>query len=524
MHKRIDHNDINAQLGQCIDLASSAMGSTIVAVTDEFFAPATNMINPAPPVHCPGKFIDTGAWMDGWETKRHNAGYDWCIIKLGFAGVIRGFDIDTSYFTGNQAPAASVEATFCSDNDLDKAQWSEILPRVDLPPSCHNAFVLDSPTKVCTHVRINNYPDGGIARFRVYGQVTPLWPKGASEVVDLAYVGNGGRVVYATDEHYAPGNNILLPGRGANADDGWQTKRSRVPDHSDFAVIRLGDKGHILKMELDTSHFCGNYPNRIKLEATNSDAEVPESTAKWTTLVEPSSTGPNGLFYFDPAHTDKVFTHARITILPDGGFKRVRLYGVRQGAALPSLPLAAPNAPKRSVVAEPLTAEEYAPYGEVIEARKNVNITGANQGTAEKFHHVAKVTNAFPNNSGNLNLCVYHCRPAKELPFKVKLLERHPYSSQQFIPMTDGSTRGYLVVVALNNPDGSPDLNTLKAFIASSKQGISYRRGVWHHPMIALENETDFACLVHENGVPNDDCQETNVDEVVVQVPGYHTF
>ena len=197
MYKRIDHNDIPAKLGRSIgnccclprgcysnfayaDLASSALGSTIVAVSDEFFAPATNMINPAPPLHCPGKFVDTGAWMDGWESRRHNEKYDWCIIKLGYAGVIRGFDIDTSYFTGNQAPAASVEATFCPNDGLEKAQWTEILPRVDLPPSCHNAFALNAQTKVFTHVRINNYPDGGIARFRVYGQVAPLWPKVAS--------------------------------------------------------------------------------------------------------------------------------------------------------------------------------------------------------------------------------------------------------------------------------------------------------------------------------------------------------
>lgn len=212
-------------------------------------------------------------------------------------------------------------------------------------------------------------------------------------------------------------------------------------------------------------------------------------------------------------------------MLLDGGLKRVRLYGVREGGTLPELPIVAPSVPKRSIVAEPLAAEKYTPFGEVIEANPSTaNVTSANQGTAEKFHHVAKVVNAFPKKDGQTNLCVYHCRPARELPFKVKLLERHPYSSQAFIPMTDGSTRGYLVVVALSGKDGMPDLSTMKAFIASSKQGINYRQGVWHHPIIALEHETDFACLVHENGVADEDCQETDVDEVVVQVPGYHSY
>ena len=159
-----------------IDLATSAMGGSIVAVTDEFFAPATRMISPTPALHAPGKHCETGHWMDGWETKRHNRGYDWCIVKLGFSGSIKGFDIDTSWFTGNQAPAASVDAAFIpSGGKAEDAEWVEILPRVDLPPTCHNVFVLEKETTVYTHVRINNHPDGGIARFRVYGQVTPQW-------------------------------------------------------------------------------------------------------------------------------------------------------------------------------------------------------------------------------------------------------------------------------------------------------------------------------------------------------------
>lgn len=97
------------------------------------------------------------------------------VLKLGFSGSFRGFDIDTHYFTGNQAPAASVEACFCPCGNLEKAEWKEILPKVELPPSCHNVFVLDKDTEVFTHLRLNNIPDGGIARFRAYGQVSPIW-------------------------------------------------------------------------------------------------------------------------------------------------------------------------------------------------------------------------------------------------------------------------------------------------------------------------------------------------------------
>lgn len=129
-------------------------------------------------------------------------------------------------------------------------------------------------------------------------------------------MGNGGRAVYVSNEHYTPGSNLLLPGRGSNMGDGWETKRSRVPNHSDHVVIRLGDRGHILKVEIDTSHYKGNYPDKIMLEATLTDAEVPDASAEWSVLIDRSSVGPHGLFYFDPQHTDKIFSHARITIIP----------------------------------------------------------------------------------------------------------------------------------------------------------------------------------------------------------------
>lgn len=137
-----------------------------------------------------------------------------------------------------------------------------------------------------------------------------------SAVFDLAYIGHGGRSVQVSDEHYGPGDFLVLPGKGKNQGDGWQTARSRVDGYSDFVVLRLGVKGHILQAEVDTSHFKGNFPRQIKLEATCTDSIVPEENAEWFTLVEPSSTGPNGVFYFNNAHTDKVFTHAKVSIIP----------------------------------------------------------------------------------------------------------------------------------------------------------------------------------------------------------------
>jgi allantoicase len=135
-------------------------------------------------------------------------------------------------------------------------------------------------------------------------------------IVDLAYLGNGAKAVDVSNSHYTPGSNVLLPGRGQNMGDGWETKRSRTPGHVDYVTVRLGAKGHLLKAELDTSHYCGNYPNKVKIEGTNTDAEIPAADAQWTTLVEPVGVGAHDIFYFDLPHTDKVFTHAKITIIP----------------------------------------------------------------------------------------------------------------------------------------------------------------------------------------------------------------
>ncbi|KAI8974754.1 allantoicase [Pilobolus umbonatus] len=282
------------------------------------------MINPAPPVHKPGKFIETGAWMDGWESKRHNPTYDWCIIQLGFPGSLKGFDLDTHYFTGNQAPFASVDAAYLpQDSSVDEAHWVQLLPRVALHPDSHNIFELTDESEVYTHLRVNNIPDGGIARFRAYGNLFPVYPEDKDEELDLAFVGHGGKVVQVSDQHYTPASNILLPGRGKNMGDGWETRRSREPGHKDHVVIQLGQPGYLTKAVIDTCHYRGNYPHQISLEGALSSEEIP---TQWTTLVPPSSVGPHDLFSFDldPTH---VYSHVKFSIIPDGGVQRVRIYG-----------------------------------------------------------------------------------------------------------------------------------------------------------------------------------------------------
>ncbi|KAJ2307227.1 Allantoicase [Coemansia sp. RSA 2705] len=313
------------------NLASESLGTKIVSFSDEFFAEASNLLKDSEAVFLPEEFTDRGKWMDGWETKRHNKSYDWTIIQLGYAGAIFGFDVDTSHFTGNHAPVVSIEAANASEEEVraGKAQFSEILPKVDMNPGSHHYFVYEAPTAAYTHLRVNNYPDGGIARLRVYGQVVPQALTASSNgLIDLAFVGNGGRAVACSNQHFCSPSNLVLPGRGKTMGDGWETRRSRTPGHNDWAILKLGVRGCIDKIEIDTRHFCGNYPPKVTMHATVSDEDVPASDAKWTEVLGAVPTTADSQHVFDTTGArDEAFTHVKFTMYPDGGVKRIRVYG-----------------------------------------------------------------------------------------------------------------------------------------------------------------------------------------------------
>lgn len=159
------------------------------------------------------------------------------------------------------------------------------------------------------------------------------------------------------------------------------------------------------------------------------------------------------------------------------------------------------------MAATPLTAEGFAPFGDVIAAGLGPGAS-ANQGTALRFDRAARL--ASTREGAHPNLAVFRS-VAKELPFDVRLLERHPCSSQAFLPMVCGR---YLVVVAPDDPHGGPDLDRLRAFVASAGQGINYLRGVWHHPIVALDASADFVMLAWEDG-GSLDCEEQQLPRVV---------
>lgn len=325
-------------------MISTDMGGKVLAFSDQWFADASNLLTDKPPIHIPGKMVYTGAWYDGWETRRHNSEpFDWAIIRLGVAsGTVLGVEVDTAFFTGNYAPACSVEGCFAQGDDEvvswkgGRGKWETILGIHECGPSHRFAWKLDSPTsKQYTHVRLNMYPDGGIARFRLFGHAVPVFPQDKDAVFDLANAQNGGVATSCSDQHFGTKDNLLLPGRGRDMGDGWETARSRGKGHEDWTIIRLGAPGYVQKVVVDTAHFRGNFPQAVRIEAINWNGEKdPAADSEgWKTIVEPSKCGPDKEHELDCAQkAGEAATHVKLVMIPDGGVKRIRVLAKRAAA------------------------------------------------------------------------------------------------------------------------------------------------------------------------------------------------
>lgn len=320
---------------RAVNLANPRLGAVALAASDEFFAPAARMLSPDPAVFIPGQYDDHGKWMDGWESRRKRGpGHDWALVKLGVAGVIRGFDVDTSHFVGNYPPAVSIEATCAATDDaeaLEAAAWTEVLPPTALGPNRHHLLPCAN-RETWTHLRVNIYPDGGIARLRVYGEVRGALAGAGDALVDLAALAHGGRPIAWNDASFGSEvANLLLPGRGLDMGDGWETRRRREPGH-DWCVLALAAPGRIEEIEVDTAYYKGNFPDRCSLQAARveagTDASIANQSLFWATLLPESRLAMDALqrFAVDGAGFGPV-THVRFNIFPDGGVSRLRLWG-----------------------------------------------------------------------------------------------------------------------------------------------------------------------------------------------------
>jgi allantoicase len=327
-----------------IDLASAGLGGRSLGTSDEFFAGSENLVLPGRGVFIAGKFTERGKWMDGWESRRkREQGYDWCVLELGVAGTVLGFDIDTNHFVRNHPPFASVDGLHARKGtpieELTAMKWTELLAQSALRPGSQNLFAAASAQPV-SHLRLNIFPDGGVARFRAFGKALPDWGRAeqdeatraqvSPELVDLAAVVNGGLALACSDDFFGPMNNLLLPGRAENMGGGWETSRRRGPGH-DWILIQLGGRGVAEVVEVDTNHFMGNYPDRCSIDVIDAPGsritDLIKSTA-WSPAIPEKKLEAHTRHFF-PAAGRVPATHVRLNILPDGGASRLRVWGRR---------------------------------------------------------------------------------------------------------------------------------------------------------------------------------------------------
>ena len=364
------------------DLAARRLGGQALLCSNDFFAEMENLLKASSPIFQPGVFTERGQIMDGWETRRRRflpdggsddgLQYDWCIIKLGAQGIIRGINANTAHFLGNAPQKVSLEACNIQGEPTGDTEWTSLIDITDVKPGCDN--LIDVPLiqqngviiseQVWTHVRFNMFPDGGVARLNIYGEIVAdqnWFLKG--EPLDLAYIKNGARPVACSDMFFSAPENILMPERGANMGDGWETKRRRnvgdveVDRGNDWLILQLATRGNIEKILIDTCHFKGNYPNAFALEGailtaeqaeniealtadshldarfdktgSNGEAAKEQLNIEWTPIIERTA------LFADREHTFKdeitakehSFTHVRLKMFPDGGISRIRLWG-----------------------------------------------------------------------------------------------------------------------------------------------------------------------------------------------------
>jgi len=359
------------------DLAARRLGGQALSCSNDFFAEMENLLKAEAPIFQPGVFTERGQLMDGWESRRRRflpdgssddgLQFDWCIIKLGSQGIIRGINANTAHFLGNAPQQVSLEVCNIQGEPTDTTEWIQLIDITDVNPGSDNLIDVSVIEKdgqilseqVWTHVRFNMFPDGGVARLNIYGEIVAdqnWFLKG--EPLDLAYIKNGARPVACSDMFFSAPENVLMPERGANMGDGWETKRRRsigdveVDRGNDWLILQLATRGNIEKILIDTCHFKGNYPNAFALEgavltaeqAANKEALSADShlearfdktggqdqlAIEWTSIIERTA------LYADREHTfkdevtakEQSFTHVRLKMFPDGGISRIRLWG-----------------------------------------------------------------------------------------------------------------------------------------------------------------------------------------------------
>ena len=313
-----------------IDLAQPRLGTKIIFKTDDFFASANRIISPTLPVFKEGVFDKHGKWMDGWESRRKRTlGNDYIILKLGKLGSISKINVDTSHFNGNQPAMISVEGTNSNSNKINQLKWVQILSKKKVKANSQHFFSLKNK-KIFTHIKFNIFPDGGVARLRLYGSIAKS-QKINNKKINLAALLDGASVIACNNEHFGKAENILAPGKAKNMGDGWETRRRRDKGN-DWLILNTINGSAIDKIEISTHHFKGNFPSHCSLQATYSTSknskQIVNSSNKWKYLLKNTKLSANKTHIFKNSLMKKEkINYIKINIFPDGGISRFRIFG-----------------------------------------------------------------------------------------------------------------------------------------------------------------------------------------------------
>lgn len=323
----------NNSMQGLVNLASPKMGTKILAFSDDFFGEVTRMLNDKDPIFIEDKYDNHGKWMDGWESKRRrDGGNDWAILKLGSSGIISKIEIDTSYFTGNFPPFFSLEGIYSETEPNKDSNWKSLIAKTNLVGDCKNNFELNLKEKF-NFVRLQIFPDGGVARIRLFGEVKYNWDRFNNEdIIELSSLKLGGSILAYNNAHYGDVSALLSEGRGKTMGDGWETRRRREPGN-DWIIIKLAQKGIIEKIEIDTAHFKGNYPDRASIQAISIDKNITtkdliQSSENWDVILDETKLTADNIHEYEINSNSKAeATHIRLNIYPDGGVSRLRIFG-----------------------------------------------------------------------------------------------------------------------------------------------------------------------------------------------------
>ncbi|WP_405712704.1 MULTISPECIES: allantoicase [unclassified Streptomyces] len=332
-----DYRTTDLPFTELVDLADRRLGAGVIAANDEFFAQRENLLLRERAVFDPEHFGHKGKIMDGWETRRRRGAdaehpfpapeeHDWALIRLGAPGIIRGIVVDTAHFRGNYPQRVSIQAIAVAGSPspeellADDVKWEEIVPPTPVRGHAANGFEITGGRR-CTHIRLCQHPDGGIARLRVHGEVLPdpAW-LATLGTFDLISVLNGGSYEDASDRFYSSPTQIILPGTSRKMDDGWENRRRRVRDTNDWVRFRLPAQGAVRAIEIDTAYLKGNSAGWIALQGRNGE------TGEWFEIIPRTRLQPDTLHRF-PLRAQAIVTHVRLDAFPDGGVARMRLHG-----------------------------------------------------------------------------------------------------------------------------------------------------------------------------------------------------